>query len=645
MTRREFVLSSASVAVAGAASRGSSGQGILSLGKSPHAKLKNVPVQAVRMGDGFWAPRRKTNVWTSIPGMLELLEAHGIVDNFRRLSGRKQAARRGPLYTDSDLYKWMEAAAFVLQNGDEPKLRAAFERLTDEIVVVQEPSGYLNTYYQDERKSQRFKEMDRGHELYCLGHMLQAGLAYQRATGDTRLLDSGIKFVDYLTRDFGPEKHPLLTGHPELEMALVELYRTTGDRKHLDLAGYLLRGDGERLKLRPSQLVYMFSGKPFTSRTKVEGHSVRCMYACSGATDYFIETGDQAYWNTLSTLWEDMTRSKMYITGGVGSRSSGEAFGEAYELPNQLAYTETCAAIASMMWQWRMLAATGDAKFTDVLERALYNGVNSGMSLSGSLYCYRNPLEHTGNPEDKIRNPWYDTTCCPPNIQRILASLPGYMYSTAQDGVYVHLYHASDADLGRMRIAQVTDYPWDGRVMLEVKAAQPGEATLHVRIPGWTRSATVQVNGRPAQGTAKPGSYFAIRREWKAGDKVALNFDMTPQFIASNARLSDNAGRAAVERGPLVYCLEGVDQKGFDSIFDAAVNLGAALVPERRPDLLGGVTVLQHAGSVLATPGSKQSLYAPLAKKARRRADLTFIPYYAFHNREMTPMMVWVPYV
>jgi DUF1680 family protein len=493
MTRREMIGSGIALVpvLRAQAPRGRAG-GILCLDQSPYAKLRNIPVRAVKMGDGFWAPRRKVNVEKSIPTLLELLEEHGAVDNFRRLTGRTRAARRGPRYTDSDVYKWMEAAAFVLQSGDDPQLRAAFDRLAGEILAAQEPSGYLNTYFVDERVANRFKQMVGGHELYCLGHLLQAAIAYYRATGGRRLLDGGIKFVDYLCRDFGPTKQPLLTGHPELEMALVELYRTTGERRYLELAGYLLQGDGERLKLTREQLVYLFSGKPFVSRTRLEGHAVRAMYACCGATDYYMETGDAGYWRTLELLWNDMAGRKMYITGGVGSRAEGEAFGEAYELPNVSAYTESCAAIGNLMWNWRMLAATGAARYTDVIERALYNGVNSGLSLEGSLYCYRNPLELAGDPEDKIRNPWYDTTCCPPNLERILASLPGYMYSTSPDGLYVHLYHSSELDWAlqngaKLKVTQKTNYPWEGKVEIGVDPAAAGEFTVFVRVPGWTR--------------------------------------------------------------------------------------------------------------------------------------------------------------
>ena len=318
------------------------------------------------------------------------------------------------------------------------QLKGDIDSLIGHIVAAQEPTGYLNTYYVGDKAHLRFTELTRSHEDYCLGHLLQAGIAYYRATGNRRLLDVGIRFADYVVDNFGPTKRPFVTGHPELEMALVELYRTTRQTKYLDFARYLFSGvEHDRLKLKDSDIHYMFSGKPFTSRTEFEGHAVRALYAASGATDYFTETGDPAYKKTLDLLWTDLTMRKMYITGGVGSRSGGESFGDPYELPSEQAYAETCAAIANVMWNYRLLALTGDARYADLLERALYNGVNSGLSLSGNLYCYRNPLASSG---DKLRNPWYDTTCCPPNIQRLFESLPAYLYSTSRDGVYVNLY-------------------------------------------------------------------------------------------------------------------------------------------------------------------------------------------------------------
>src|SRR5690348_10804093 len=408
-------------------------QGVINTAKSPYAKLHSVPVHAVTIQEGFWYKRRKTNVEKSIPTMRDELEAHGRMNNFRRLVGKSSAPQIGPYFSDSDIYKWIDAVGWALQSGDRPELHRITDSMIHDVVAIQEPSGYLNTYYQGDRASLRMSQHDQevGHEMYCLGHMIQGAIAFYRATGDTTLLDAGMKMVDgFVIPNYGPgpNQKPIISGHPEIEMALIELYRTTGKKQYVDLAGYILHGD-DRWKIDPHRIVYMFCGVPFTTRTKLEGHAVRAMYACCGATDYYLETGDPAYWKTLNTLWEDLTRRQMYVTGGVGARAQWEAFGDPYELPNAQAYGESCAAIGNLMWNWRMLAASGEAKFADVIERALYNGVNSGMSLDGTTYCYRNPLAF--DPADgKIRNQWYDVTCCPPNLERTFSSLPGYFYST-----------------------------------------------------------------------------------------------------------------------------------------------------------------------------------------------------------------------
>jgi uncharacterized protein len=497
----------------------------------------------------------------------------------------------------------------------------------------------------EQRREKRFTEMQRSHELYCLGHLLQAGIAYYRATGRRNLLDIGVRFADYLVKNFGPEKRPALTGHPELEMAMVELYRTTGDRRYLNFAGYLLSGvERERLKLRDSELKYMFSGKPFTSRTIFEGHAVRAMYAASGAADYQAETGDPAYAATLERLWRDASGSKMYLTGGVGSRAQGEAFGEAFELPNSQAYTESCAAIAYMMWNWRLYLASGEARFTDLVERALYNGINSGMSLDGTLYCYRNPLESAG---EKIRNTWYDTTCCPPNLQRVLASLPGLLYGTSRDGVYVNLYHSSALDWklesgGELRLEQRTEYPWKGAVEITVKPARPAEFTLWLRIPEWAKGATVTVDGGPAA-PATNGTYHAVKRAWRGGEKVRLLLPVVPRLTEANPRVRENGGRVAVERGPLVYCLEQPDNPAID-VLDAVIRRGA-FEEEFRRDLLGGVLALRAGGAAPSSAGVP--LYAESgAGEARLRSAspvrLTLVPYYGWANRGPAAMLVWV---
>ena len=632
-------------------------QGVIFLDNSPNARQHPVPVQAVHLGEGFWASRRRAVTDRSLPSLLLLLEEHGVVDNFRRLAGRPELPRRGPVYTDSDLYKWIEAAAWALASNEtsdaaRTQLRGDIESLTGHVLAAQEPSGYLNTYYVGDKAHLRFTELTRSHEGYCLGHLLQAGIAYYRATGNRRLLDAGIRFADYIVENFGPTKRPFVTGHPELEMALVELYRTTRQTKYLDFARYLFSGvERDRLKLKDSEIRYMFSGKPFTSHTEFEGHAVRALYAASGATDYFTETGDPAYKKTLDLLWTDLTMRKMYITGGVGSRSGGESFGDPYELPNEQAYAETCAAIANMMWNYRLLALTGDARYADLMERVLYNGVNSGLSLSGNLYCYRNPLASSGG--EKLRNAWYDTTCCPPNIQRIFESLPAYFYSTARDGLYVNLYHNSELDWHLengipLKVTQATNYPWSGDVRLTVNPANPALFSVYLRWPDWASSFDVQVNGQPFNlpaGTHK-GSFVSVNRTWTAGDTVSLSMPLQPALVTANPRISDDFGRVAVQRGPLVYALEQLDQNGA-AINDIFLKAGGApFTVEFRKDFLGGVAVLKVPGLVAERSVGDEPLYQTYSAtpgRAKRVVNLTFIPYYTIANREATPMAVWVP--
>jgi hypothetical protein len=619
---------------------------VLDTAKSPKAALRGVPVGAVKMHDGFWSARQKANVDVSLPTLLLLFEEKGVIDDFRRVSGRKDAARRGPLYTDSDVYKWLEAVGFVLQSGDHPELRKKAEAVIDEIVAAQEENGYINTFYTKENREQRHKNMRGGHEMYCLGHMLQGGIAWFRATADRKLLDSSIKMVEYVLREFGPDKQPLYEGHPEIELALVELYRLSGDKRYLDLAGYFLEGDPRNhARMTPRDFVYLFTGKPFLERTKLEGHAVRAMYACSGATDYYLETGEARYKKVLDSLWDDMVRRKMYITGGVGSRASGEAFGEPYELPNQQAYTESCAAIGTMFWNWRMMHAEPDSKYMDTFERALYNGANSGLSLKGNLYCYRNPLEHVGNPEDKIRNPWYDTTCCPPNLQRILASLPGYFYSTSSEGLWVHLFDNNTLrwkleDGSAVGLTQTTRYPWEGRVEISLTQAPGKEFSLFVRKPFWAGAARVEVAGQAAKPDVRNG-YWSIRRAWKPGDRVVVDLGVTERLTISNPRVRENLGKVAVERGPLLYCMEELDQPQGASLFDWILDLsgGNHFASEWKADMLGGVTVVRHRALRPESPNAAEALYQPFGGTKKLRAgEVMLIPYYPKSGSSRVPM-------
>ena len=637
-------------------------QGVIDLSRSPYSKLRSVPVSAVTLRSGFWSRRRVTNVQSSLPTMRQELLDHGRIDNFLRLEGRSSAPQRGPLYSDSDVYKWMEAAAFVLQSQDDPNLRKTLNEWIATVVAAQEPSGYLNTFYVDDRRSERMLPQSQvsGHELYCIGHLLQGGLAMYRATGNPELLQAGIRFVDnFLIPAYGPgpNQKGIVSGHPEIEMALIELYRTTGQTRYLDLAGYILHGDA-RVPLKQSQTVYMFCGIPFPSRTRLEGHAVRAMYACCGATDFYLETGDPAYLKTLEALWTDLSEHQLYITGGVGARSQGEAFGDAYELPNARAYGESCAAIGNMMWNWRMLHATGEARFTDVMERALYNGINSGMSLDGTLYCYRNPLAFDPATGDTIRNPWYDTTCCPPNLERTLASLPGYFYSTSKAGVYVHLYDNATLkwrlESGTpLEIEQTTNYPWDGNVRLSVNPASPEEFTVFLRIPAWSTKSSVTVNGKAVEG-GTAGQYLALHRRWTGKDSIELTLDMSPQVIRANPAVAEDTGRIALERGPLVYCMEALDQTAAPStaMGDAAAGAGLSLYSAHSTGetkvhfdagLLDGLVILEHPGTLSSPPPAGALYQSAAARPASSSAtSLRLIPYYAWANRKPTAMQVWI---
>lgn len=595
---------------------------------SPHARLRPVPIRAVRIESGFWQPRMKANRDVGLPALFNHLKDHGVIDNFMLASGRKNCERQGPYFTDSDLYKWMEGAAHALASEDLPELRATLESTIDEVLAAQNDDGYLNTFFIGPLSNQRFRNMPVEHELYCAGHYFQACIAHYRATGEERLLKSACRFADYLHGMFGPGKREGKSGHEEIELALVELYRETGEKRYLELAGVLL----ERLGVRTQETI--------------AGHAVRAMYRCAGAADYFAETGDANFGAVLERLWRDTVHHKMYITGGLGSRYVGEAFGEPYELPNERAYAETCAALGNVFWNWRMLLVTGEARFADVLETALYNGFLAGVALNGSAYFYVNPLACA---HDYQRQEWFGCTCCPTNAVRTFASLPGYFYSTSDEGLWVHLYDNSRLDWHltngtEVSLVQETRYPWDGRVDLDITVETPTEFTLFLRIPGWCSGASVTVNGKPAAGNAMPASYYAIRRTWSTGDRVRLVLPMSPALQESDFRVRENLGAAAITRGPLVYCLESQDNPGA-SIMQLEIPASAEFSEEYAPTLLGGVVTIKTKGAERSAPPENAHIYAPIGRNQSlpaRPVDVTAIPYYAWANRGVSHMTVWV---
>ncbi|CAA9518505.1 MAG: GH127 / GH146, partial [uncultured Thermomicrobiales bacterium] len=441
---------------------------------SPHARLRPVPVSAVRLTGAFWATRRQRNRAVTLPAQHRLLEETGRLDNFRRASGeRPDLPFQGTYFNDSDVYKWLEAAAWTLADGPDPVLQPLVDGTIALVAAAQRPDGYLNTYFARDRAGERWTDLDL-HELYCAGHLFQAAVAHHRVTGSTALLDVAIRFADHIGETFGPAaegKRESSDGHQEIELALVELFRTVGERRYLNLARFFVDVRGHGKLGRPYGRwgpEYHQDHVPIAEMETLVGHAVRALYLAGGAADLALETGDPALRAAGDRLWRDTVARKTYLTGGLGSRWEGEAFGEAYELPNERAYAETCAAIASVMWNWRLLLTTAEARFADALETSLHNAVLAGISLDGETYFYQNPLADAGRHR---RRPWFGTACCPPNVARLLASLPGYAYAVSDDAVWVNLYAEGDAGValpdGRaIRLRQQTDYPWDGRIAI-----------------------------------------------------------------------------------------------------------------------------------------------------------------------------------
>jgi DUF1680 family protein len=621
---------------------------VVDTSRSPYARLRPVPLAAVRIDDGFWTPRLRTVRQVTLRQQYEQCERTGRLDNFRRAAGKKQIDFQGRYYDDSDVYKWLEAASFALAGERDPELEGLVDAVVDDIAAAQSPDGYLNTYFTFERGAERWTDLTNKHELYCAGHFLQAAIAHHRATGKRTALDVALRLADHICATFGPRARRGTDGHEEIELAMVELYRATGDRRYLDQAVFFLDQRGQTPPVL-SGSPYHQDHLPVREQAEITGHAVRATYLACGMADVVAETGEGALRAAVERLWQSAFTRKAYVTGGLGSRWQGEAFGDDYELPNERAYAETCAAIGGFMWNWRMLSLTGEARFTDWMETALYNGILAGLSLDGTSYFYQNPLADRGGHR---RRPWFGTACCPPNIARLLMSLPGYLYSTSPEGLWVHLYAASAVRVEVPGLSEValrieTRYPWDGAVRLAIEHSPEAPWTLFLRLPGWCTKARLAVTGVAAEeevGTLQPGTYAALRRTWRRGDVVELALPMPVRHVVSHPHVLANTARVALTRGPLVYCVEGADHPDAD-VWDLELPADADLAAQEAPALLGGVVVLR--GEVLvrdATPWANQ-LYCAAADQpepAPRLTSLTAIPYYAWANRAPGPMQVWL---
>ena len=629
------------------------------------AQLKNdYPIQPVaftqvHVMDNFWAPKIKVNADVTIPYTLEQCKKTGRIDNFLMAAGVMKGDKTSHYtFDDTDLYKILEGASYSLQVRKNPELERYIDTLISYIAAAQEPDGYLYTFrsiktdhpHEWMGKKRWEKEEDLSHELYNAGHLYEAAVAHFQATGKRSLLNVAIRNADLLVKTFGWGKEEKFPGHQIVETGLAKMYRVTGNRSYLDLAKFFLdlRGKPGHLNQEYSQ-----SHIPVVDQHTAVGHAVRATYMYTGMADVAALTGDKQYLSAIDDIWNDVTDKKLYITGGIGATGNGEAFGDPYDLPNMSAYAETCAAIANVYWNSRMFLLHGDAKYIDVLERTLYNGLLSGISLSGDKFFYPNPLASLGQNQ---RRGWWDCACCVSNLTRFLPSMPGYVYAQDGSNLYVNLFVGSVSVIKlpsvNVSITQQTNYPWEGKTEMIVNPDRNAVFALHIRIPGWAkgqpsagglyttsdkgnRQVRLLINGKPVDLHLTKG-YAVIEREWKRGDRVMLDLPLEVEKVKAKDSVKADRNRFALQRGPLVYCLEGPDN--FDStVMNIVVDKNASVTVSYQPNMLQGVARLEMDGySVRRQTGSEELI--------RNAAKVRAIPYYAWANRGPSEMEVWIPY-
>ncbi|TDO49407.1 hypothetical protein EV643_106379 [Kribbella sp. VKM Ac-2527] len=607
-------------------------------------------LREARITGGFWAPRQLRNAEHAIPAGQDQLETAGNLQNLRLAAGIGEGEAIGPVFADSDVYKWLEAVAWEYARNPSENLLERQRELTAIVAAAQREDGYLDSVVKLRQGDEgRYTQLVWSHEHYCAGHLIQAAVAQVRCTGDRELLDVAIKLADHLVATFGDtedDKTRDIDGHPVIEMALVELYRETGTSAYLELATWFVEARGHGIIQNHGHEPGYFSDRvPVREATTVEGHAVRAVYLAAGATDVALETDDRALLDVLKQQFAHMWSTKTYVTGGLGARWEGESFGDEYELPADRAYAETCAAIGGIQWAWRMLLATGDAFYADAIERMLYNGFLAGVSLSGTEYFYVNPLQLRGAAHpDNNRSPahgrrgWFDCACCPPNIMRTLASLDGYLASTGSDAVQLHQYAEGVVtvdlpDHGTVELEIQTAYPWEGAVTVTVKRAPSTPWALELRIPQWAEGATV--NGEPAAA----GTYHRISQPT---GKVALQLPMATRVVGADPRVDAVRDSVALERGPLVYAVEQIDQQA--NVDDLHLIPDATVAHSHESELLDGVTVLTARGRTGTghTPGTWPFREGSM-DGVGEEVEVKAIPYYAWANREVGAMRVWLP--
>ncbi len=626
-------------------------------------KFTDYPIQPVsftqvHLTDDFWAPRLETNAKVTIPYVLEQCRKHGRIDNFLIAAHKKKGKLSTYPFDDTDLYKLIEGASYSLQEKYDAKLDWELDTLIKIIGEAQEPDGYLYTFRtadpdtahtgtpHDWIGSKRWeKDSILSHELYDCGHLYESAVAHYEATGKKTFLNIAIKNANLLVKTFGPNGIHEYPGHQIVELGLVKMYRVTGNENYLKLAKFFLDVRG------PDGEIYNQANKKVVDQTEAEGHAVRAAYMYTGMADVAALTGDKRYLHAIDTIWDDVTLRKLYITGGIGATGNGEAFGAAYDLPNMSAYAETCASIGNVYWNQRMFLLHGESKYMDVLERTLYNGLLSGISLSGNRFFYPNPLASMGQYQ---RSVWFDCACCITNITRFLPSMPGYIYAQNGNDLYVNLFVSNNATIDlestKVKLTEKTNYPWEGHVSIRVDPAKTADLTMHIRIPGWARNQPVTgsnlysfddddaehipvyVNGEKIKYTLQKG-YAVINRVWKKRDQLTFDFPMDVQKIDANSRVRADASRFALQRGPVVYCIEGVDQKD-SNVISIVADTNSVFDAVYKPKVLNGITEISFSGYQATRDSLEQA----------KEQTITAIPYYSWNNRGADQMEIWIPY-